>query len=118
MKKLLTVVILVLNFCRLHATHNKAGEITYKQLTQLTYEVTLTTYTDMGSASADRPEIDFDWGDNTSSVVKRSIQINLPNNTWKNIYIATHTYPGASTYILRFLDPNRVSDIINMFNSV
>ena len=36
------------------ATHNKAGEITYKRLSGLTYQITITTYTDPSWHS--RPE--------------------------------------------------------------
>jgi len=108
-------------FCfasRVFATHNKAGEITYRQLANLTYEVTLITYTDTKSPLADRDTVRFEWGDNTHDDIKRYSQTTLPNNTWKNIYLATHTYPGPSFYIIRFYDPNRVTDIENMSNSV
>ena len=36
------------------ATHNRAGEITYRHLEGTTYEVTITTYT-KSSVVADRP---------------------------------------------------------------
>ena len=46
-------------------SHNRGGEITYIHLGGLTYEFTITTCTDLGSATgADRPELylDFDLG--------------------------------------------------------
>ena len=46
-------------------SHNRGGEITYLHLGGLTYEFTITTCTDLGSATgADRPELylDFDLG--------------------------------------------------------
>ena len=44
------------------ATHNRAGEITYKHVEGLTYEVLITTYT-KSSALADRPLLYLRWGD-------------------------------------------------------
>ena len=52
------------------ATHNRAGEITYKWIGGLTYEAVITTYT-KESAPADRCELTIDWGDNSSTVLKR-----------------------------------------------
>ena len=77
------------------ASHNKAGEITYRLISGLTYEITLVTYTENGnpqSIQADRPVVKINWGDGSEPEdVKRLSQINLPNTTWKNIYVARHT---------------------------
>ena len=51
---------LVLYGLNLSATHNRAGEITYKQISLLTYEVTIITYT-KDSAPADRCELEILW---------------------------------------------------------
>jgi hypothetical protein len=42
------------------ATHNRAGEITYRQLSDLTFEVTVTTFT-YTLSQADRPSLDVEW---------------------------------------------------------
>ena len=43
-------------------SHNRGGEITYIHLGGLTYEFTITTCTDLGSATgADRPELYLDF---------------------------------------------------------
>lgn len=103
------------------ATHNRAGEITYEQLSQFYYKVTITTYTKT-SSPADRPELDIFWGDGTSSLlVRNSFTDNFGgpgSDIRKNIYIGTHTYPGPSVYKMYFEDPNRNSDVINIPNSV
>ena len=118
-------------FCCLsfsYATHNKAGEVTYKHVSGLTYEITVTTYTD-SSAPADRPKVEIKWGDGSSDTVSR---FNGPDNdgdgipdgeyignsTKKNFYIAQHTYPGPSTYVISFEDANRVTGVTNIPNSV
>ena len=86
----------------LMATHNRAGEITYEQISQFYYKVTITTYTKT-SSPADRPELDIFWGDGTSSTLPRaSFQDNFGgagSDIRKNVYFGFHTYPGPSVYI-------------------
>lgn len=56
MRKLLLIIIFTFVYSFTYATHNRAGEITYKQLSALQYEFTLTTFTDISNAgNADRP---------------------------------------------------------------
>ena len=45
------------------ATHNRGGEITFRQLSGLTFEITITTYTKDQNA-ADRPDlpVSFNYG--------------------------------------------------------
>ena len=57
----------------LSATHNRAGEITYRQISELTYEVTVTTFTYTLSA-ADRDELEISWGDNSSTIAPKDIK--------------------------------------------
>ena len=100
------------------ATHNKAGEITYKLISSNTIEATLFTYTDTRSMAADRPEVEVFWGDGTSDMVSRSEQVNIGNNIYRNEYTATHSYPASGEYKITFSDPNRVEGINNIPNSV
>ncbi len=111
-------------FFEAEATHNRAGEITYTQLDDLTFEVTVTTYTKTSSVPADRDSLQLCWGDGSCEWVTRSngpVGINgipqgeeLPNNIKFNQYIATHSYPGQFTYIISMTDPNRNIDILNI----
>ncbi|MGA1978189.1 MAG: gliding motility-associated C-terminal domain-containing protein [Bacteroidales bacterium] len=122
MKRLLALLLSIFNFLILSATHNRAGEITYKQISDLTYQITVTTYTYTLSA-ADRPHLDVNWGDNTISTVYRCNGPNnmgevLPNYYKKNVYIANHTYPGAGVYKILMQDPNRNFGVVNIPNSV
>ena len=55
----------------LYATHNRAGEITYRKISNLFYEVKIVTYT-KSSSPADRPELEFWWGDGTRDTIPRS----------------------------------------------
>lgn len=106
------------------ATHQRAGEITYKWLYGLTYEVTIITYTYTPSP-ADRPELELFWGDGTSEIIQRVQKTNLPNNISYNKYTydgqgtgGRHTFPAPGTYTLSLEDPNRNAGIINIPNSV
>ena len=105
------------------ATHNRAGEITYKwigsNLNDFTYEVTITTYTKTSSIQADRPQLDsVFWGDGSQSIFIRDIFVDLPNDIRRNIYKNTHTYLGSGTFRIRFTDPNRNRWVVNIPNSI
>lgn len=99
------------------ATHNRAGEITFRQISGYTYEVTVTTFTYTLSA-ANRSQLTVEWGDNTSSVVGLDSRIELPNYYFYNTYTATHTFPGPGIYQIIMQDPNRNYGIKNIPNSV
>jgi len=120
MKKLAFLLVFILNFSIVSATHNRAGEITYVQLSDLTYEITITTYTYTLSL-ADRKQLNVDWGDNSPVTVAPRINGNgtiLPNYYKKNIYKANHTYPGPGVYKIVVQDPNRNFGVRNIPNSV
>lgn len=133
MKKVLFILLFII-IC-LHpsfATHQRAGEITYRYISGLTYEVTIITYS-YAPSTADRPELDLAWGDGQISTLPR---INGPAglnpagiycdhlgeivgpDIKRNLYIGQHTYPAASTYIVSLEDPNRNYGILNIPNSV
>jgi gliding motility-associated-like protein len=104
-------------FTNLNATHNRAGEITYVQISDLTYEITITTFT-YTLSFADRPTLDVEWGDNTISTAQRVSMLTLPNFYRRNIYKITHTYPGPAIYRIVVQDPNRNAGVKNIPNSV
>jgi gliding motility-associated-like protein len=100
-----------------YATHNRAGEITYRLVSGLTYEFTITTFT-YTLSNADRNELEVNWGDNTSSIAPRVSKVTLPNYYYHNTYIATHTFPGPGVYEVEVEDPNRNYGVKNIPNSV
>ena len=116
-KRIFFLVLVSFIGVNLNATHNRAGEITYKQLSDLTYEITITTFT-YTLSFADRPTLDVEWGDNTVSTAKRISMLTLPNFYRKNVYIITHTYPGPGIYKIVVQDPNRNAGVKNIPNSV
>jgi gliding motility-associated-like protein len=100
-----------------NATHNRAGEITLRQISDLTYEIKITTFTYTLSA-ADRSSLEVQWGDNTTSIAPRVELMNLGNNYRRNVYISQHTFPGPGTYSIVVQDPNRNFGVKNIPNSV
>ncbi len=128
------------------ATHNRAGEISYKRIAPFTkvvggitvpvynYFITVTKYTDHGSQIADRCVDTLDFGDGTTGVAPRIngtgsptcgctycgiLIINDPGYVVKvNTYTITHTFPGAGSYLIRSADPNRNANVLNMSNSI
>ena len=116
-KKLAILLLLIYCFADISATHNRAGEITYVQLSDLTYEITITTFT-YTLSFADRQTLDVEWGDNSTSTAKRESILTLPNYYRRNIYKAVHTYPGPSLYKIVVQDPNRNAGVKNIPNSV
>lgn len=128
----------------MQATHNRAGEITYRWISGNKYEITVTTYTRTSSEQADRCTIEINYGDGSSvDTIERTNGLDCdnpsstaycPNNcpdcahcgevftsnpdVKKNIYITEHIYSGPGIYIISVDDPNRNSDVVNIPNSV
>ncbi len=124
-----TNILLILSFVlintQLHATHNRAGEISYQQFSDTQIEARIVTYTKTSSIPADRDSLELCWGDGNCNFLLR---INgpdtdgdgipngeqLPNNYKRNVYIGIHDYATAGDYILSMLDPNRNDGILNI----
>tara|TARA_B110000483_G_C18201878_1_gene545610 strand:+ start:954 stop:3638 length:2685 start_codon:yes stop_codon:yes gene_type:complete len=134
MKNLLVLFVLVFALTNVNATHNRAGQISYKHISNLTYEITVTTFTDPDATGADRCTLDVHFGDGSMETVNRSNgvlnnrctanvntgdgELIYQNTIRKNRYITTHTYAGPGSYIITMSDPNRVDNIQNIPNSV
>jgi len=113
----LFLVFLVFLALPLFATHNRAGEITLTQLDDLSYEITITTFT-YTLSQADRSRLEVQWGDNTFSYAERVSITKLPHFYQKNVYITQHTYPGPGVFEIVVQDPNRNDGVKNIPNSV
>ncbi|HNW72566.1 MAG TPA: gliding motility-associated C-terminal domain-containing protein [Bacteroidales bacterium] len=101
------------------ATHQRAAEIVYRHISELTYEIKLISYTFTPSpANAYREYLTIDWGDGQTSEIHRDTVKYLPNDITYNVYIGRHSFPGPSTYIISCEDPNRNGGILNIPNSV
>ncbi len=127
MKKYLVLFFLIVWFTGpLMATHQRAGEITFRYISGLTYEITIVTYS-YAPSPADRYELEIKWGDNTSSILPRA---NGPmgqqghtgeivgQDIKRNLYTGVHTFTGVATYKITVEDPNRNYGVQNIPNSV
>ncbi|MEL6636729.1 MAG: gliding motility-associated C-terminal domain-containing protein, partial [Bacteroidota bacterium] len=124
LRSLLPYVLFFLALPLVQATHNRAGEITYTQIGNLTIEATATIYSKASSTAADRDTIEICWGDGTcSSVVRINGPINgmgvpdgeiLPNDIKRSLYRTTHTYGSINRYTMSVVDPNRNGGICNL----
>lgn len=133
MKRIILILILaIIILIPTYATHQRAGEITFRYISGLTYEITITSYS-YAPSPADRNELEINWGDGSSSVLIRN---NGPSGVnpaglycdhlgeivgpeiKKNLYSGQHTFPGPSTYKISLEDPNRNYGIMNIPSSV
>ena len=89
----------------LYATHNRAGEITYRHLGGFQYEATIITYTKSDSP-ADRPDLGISWGDGIVDTIPRINGFGMGElvapSIKMNKYVGVHTYPGPSIYLISF----------------
>ena len=114
----LSVLCLLLFALPLSATHNRAGEITYRQIDALTIEATVVTYTKASSVAADRDTLTIEWGDGAFSKAPR---VNgggfgelLAFDIKLNYYVAVHTYADEGAYSVSMTDPNRNGGVLNV----
>ena len=71
MKKYIFILLSCFSYAAF-ATHMRSGEITYKFISNYTYQITLTTYTKGTSSAADRCTEQINFGDGDSQMVCRS----------------------------------------------
>ena len=120
LRHIFTLLVGVFVCLSLFATHNRAGEITYKHVEGFTYEVTITTCT-KSSVIADRPWLNINWGDSqaaTDSLERMNIQELSGIDAQLNTYIGIHTYPGPGIYEISMQDPNRNGGVHNIPQSI
>jgi gliding motility-associated-like protein len=106
------------------ATHFRAGEITAKRISGLTYEIKLSAYFDVSPAGKNAADaaiyVDFFFGTDGPRRVDRvpATIRNIGNNTTYNEYITTYTFPAASTYEISVRMENRNASTLNLNNGV
>ncbi|MEZ5083591.1 MAG: gliding motility-associated C-terminal domain-containing protein [Bacteroidales bacterium] len=99
------------------ATHERAGEIIFSQVSELTFDVKIITFT-YAPSPADRENLEIKWGDGTSSILPRTSKVDFPDDIRRNEYEGQHTYAGQGYFKLSVEDPNRNYGIVNIPNSV
>jgi hypothetical protein len=149
MKKLATLsatLFLLFSFSA-DATHNRAGEITYKRVPPFSkvqnnvtipafnYSITVTKYHNYGSGVATRCVDTVNFGDGTSGVAPRINGVTCPDcgtlstcgdvlslgnnkSVLVSIYAIVHEYDQTGQFKVTSSDPNRNQDIVNIPGSV
>ncbi|MDP2188745.1 MAG: gliding motility-associated C-terminal domain-containing protein [Sphingobacteriaceae bacterium] len=112
--------VLLLGPVAVQATHNRGGEITFRHLNNLTYEIRVVTYTkDRDAADREFLPVSFNYGNPVKmDTIQRSSRVFVGNDIVRNIYLTTHTFPGAGTYTISVTDPNRIGGINNIPSSI
>ena len=117
MKKFLLSAILLFTITLAFADHQRAAEIIYKHINNLTYEARIITYTKDNFVNDQRDYLTIEWGDGSSEEIPRIIK-DINGNIVYNEYLGTHTYSAPGTYMLSMEDPTRNYGIINIPNSI
>jgi len=113
------------------ATHNRSGVLTYEYIGNNTFRVTVITYTEPASVTADRCNLEVRWGDGQIDTVERVNGGPIPNCLYggevlpdqlgqfakRNIYVGQHTYSGFGVYKISMQDLNRVEQVLNINGS-
>lgn len=97
------------------ATHYRAGEILYEQITERRYRITAISYTDPNSqADPSTIELEMSFGDGSTQKVTRSSRRLLSPKVVQNVYVTIHEYRIDGRYTISYYDQNRVNGIINI----
>ncbi|MFM2226346.1 MAG: hypothetical protein RJA07_2548 [Bacteroidota bacterium] len=107
---------------KIFATHNRAGEIVYKHISNNTYEITIVVYNKNPFTSPTPVAYryflkDVKWGDGDSSTVFKTDSLTICDSIIRNQYTTRHTYPGPGKYTICWGERNRNGGICNINNS-
>lgn len=108
-------MLLVALTCKVQASHYRAGEITYRQISGRLFHITATTYTDpQSSANQFTGTLGIFWGDGTNTTVTRLRVDPISDNVQRNVYEYDHEYQSDGLFLISLTDPNRVQNIVNI----
>jgi hypothetical protein len=119
-------IILLLVGCSLtsFASHNLAGEITYKKVypnNPANREFEITVFTQVNASSTeDRPYLSIRFGDEQSSELDsiERVEVYTVSEIQYNTYKAFHTYAETGDYLIQIEDFNRTAGVLNMEESI
>ncbi len=117
MKRFFLITFLIFfSLVSLYAVNIRSIDITYSQISNLTYKFTITVYIFTPAHVVDT--YDISWGDGTTGVVHKDTIINLPNDISQCIYKGVHTFNAPYTYKVSLKYYSRPGSILNIPNSV
>lgn len=115
MKQIVLLIFLAFSSIIGSASHLKGGYISVKRISSLTYDVTVTVFTDndcTGCVLFGSELSVLDFGDGSNILVPSGLSnVGIASQTVR------HTYPAIGTYTIFFSEPSRNGGVINMTNS-
>lgn len=114
--KLTFFFVLLLSAHGLSAMNVKSLEITYENITQLSYRANVIFY--LYDPSPVDSQVALFWGDNTNSTLTVSSITDLPGELKRVTYSGTHTYSGPSTFTMYVSYKVRSLNVNNIPNSL
>ena len=118
MKKYLLLIIGSLFSLPVFAGKMIAGEISYGNISGLTYEFTITIY-QLSTNPDTTIEVDVGGGSSTATLTNdTSVGTLCSLNVIKSTCLLTHTYAGNGIYNIYVFASNRIADIVNIPNSI
>ncbi len=117
---IVTILFMINPYSNLYAHHLRAGDISAKLIScqSNTYLLTITGYTDT------RVSLEFgyetlDLGDGTLINLDtcQAEKTDLGDNITVKVIQILHSFPGPGIYTIRYREPNRNDDVLNMDNS-
>jgi len=116
-----SILILLLSFHQISASHIRAGEITTssRNCQSRTIEVTLTMFGDPVTVPPGSGRLDFGDGMSMEVPVGRFIQEpSLGINVGTFIFKTVHTFGSNGNFKITYIEPNRNAGVLNINNSV
>jgi hypothetical protein len=124
-KKLIAITTILLTtllqYQTLYAHHLRAGDITIEldNCVGNTYTIIVTGYTDTRVSLEFGYEV-LDFGDGTYirlDTCQPTLKKDLGDFITVKVFRITHTFPGPGTYFIRYHEPNRNDNVLNMARS-
>ncbi|MCF0038449.1 T9SS type B sorting domain-containing protein [Dyadobacter fanqingshengii] len=121
---IIALLFLLFSAFNAHATHFRAGEITARRISSLTYEIRLSAYFDVSPAGIQAAEaandINFYFGSEGPRKVERvrATIRNIGNNTTFNEYVTIFTFPAAGSYEISVEMDNRNAKTLNLRDGI
>ncbi len=104
------------------ATHIRGGELSYENISGLTYQFTFVGYRDQDGVLFGQGRFDFGdgtiFGDEENETIPWEMMEEMGGGLQRWEFILTHTYSGAGAYIASYTEDFRSDGINNISNSV
>ncbi len=106
----------------LQATHIRGGQIFYKKISALTFQLTFVGYRDQQGVLFGQGVFDFGdgtlFGDDQDEVIPWEVQEDLGNGIERWEFTLVHTYPSSGIFVPSYTEDFRTASVQNISSSV